>query len=109
MGELFDSKSFDIIVVTITNVIAVVSYLVMKIAALGRGKPKDAYDIYFVIKHYQGGVRRLAEEFTRIYDKQIIKEMKQKLLDKFASVNYVGVKDIINLNNCRYICYDRDN
>ena len=33
------------------NVVAVVPYIIMKTAALGRGKAKDAYDIYFIIKH----------------------------------------------------------
>ncbi|MCD7951203.1 MAG: hypothetical protein LUG12_13235 [Erysipelotrichaceae bacterium] len=40
------------------SVIAIVLYLVMKTAALGRGKPKDAYDIYFVVKYYPGGVKK---------------------------------------------------
>ena len=30
------------------NVVAVVPYIIMKTAALGRGKAKDAYDIYFI-------------------------------------------------------------
>ncbi|MDK2860380.1 MAG: hypothetical protein PWP25_1566, partial [Sphaerochaeta sp.] len=37
------------------NVVALVPYFVMKTAAMGRGKAKDAYDIYFLIKHYPGG------------------------------------------------------
>lgn len=43
------------------SVIAVVPYLVMKTAAMGRGKAKDAYDIYFLIRHYRGGVKKLAK------------------------------------------------
>lgn len=39
----------------------------MKTAAMGRGKEaKDAYDIYFIIKHYIGGVRELAKEFEPV-------------------------------------------
>ena len=45
------------------NVVAVVPYLVMKTAAMGRGKAKDAYDIYFLLKHYAGGVKELSKEF----------------------------------------------
>lgn len=37
--------------------------LIMKTAAMGRGKTKDAYDIYFLIRHYRGGVKELAKEF----------------------------------------------
>lgn len=46
------------------SVVAVVPYLIMKTAAMGRGKAKDAYDIYFIIKHYVGGVRELAKNLN---------------------------------------------
>ena len=39
------------------SVVAVVPYIIMKTAAMGRGKAKDAYVIYFIIKHYIGGVK----------------------------------------------------
>lgn len=77
------------------NVIAVVPYLVMKTAALGRGKAKDAYDIYFLIKHYRGGVHELAKEFAGYGELQIIVEMKEKLSDKFASENHAGPVDVV--------------
>ena len=48
------------------NVVEVVPYIIMKTAALGRGKAKDAYDIYFIIKHYSGGVKALANEFKQV-------------------------------------------
>lgn len=41
----------------VVNVVSIVPYLIMKSAALGRGKAKDAYDIYFCIK-------TLKEEWT---------------------------------------------
>lgn len=62
--------------VATVNVIAVVPYLIMKTAALGRGKAKDAYDIYFVVKHYVGGIAELAKEFASVQDLQIIADMK---------------------------------
>ena len=65
-----------------------------KSAAMGRGKAKDAYDIYFIIKHYIGGVRELAKEFEPVMDKNIVLEAKEKLLGKFASENHVGPKDV---------------
>ncbi len=76
------------------NVIAVVPYIVMKTAAMGRGKPKDAYDIYFLIKHYPGGVAAVSSLFTPVKDLQIIKDMKEKLADKFASINHAGPIDV---------------
>ena len=45
-----------------------VPFLIMKATALGRGKPKDAYDIYFCIKHYSGGIKELANSrFDRAF------------------------------------------
>lgn len=76
------------------NVVAVVPYLIMKANALGRGKAKDAYDIYFLIKHYKGGVKLLANEFADLGEKEIIQTMKEKLQDKFASENHAGAKDV---------------
>ena len=67
------------------KVISVVPYLVMKAAALGRGKPKDAYDIYYTVDHFEGGVRALTEEFMPYKDKALVKAMVQKLNEKFAS------------------------
>ena len=78
------------------NVVAVVPYIVMKTSALGRGKAKDAYDIYFVVKHYLGGVRQLAKELAACSDKQIIQVMKAKLAEKFASPEHSGPADVAN-------------
>lgn len=76
------------------NVVAVVPYLIMKTAAIGRGKAKDAYDIYFLIKHYNGGVKELAKQFQNLGDKQIVLDMKQKLTEKFASKEHSGPNDV---------------
>lgn len=61
-----------------------------------RGKTKDAYDIYFIIKHYIGGVRELAKEFEPVRDKNIVIEAKDKLAGKFASENHAGPKDVVD-------------
>lgn len=76
------------------NVISVVPYLVMKASALGRGKPKDAYDIYCTIDNYNGGVRALVQEFLPYAGKGIIQVMCQKLDEKFASVHHAGPVDV---------------
>ena len=76
------------------NVVAVIPYLVMKTAALGRGKPKDAYDIYYCITHYEGGVRELAKELILYKDKKLIQDTCKKLSEKFASPEHVGPVDI---------------
>lgn len=77
------------------KVISVIPYLVMKTAALGRGKPKDAYDIYYTINHYRGGARALAEAMIPYKEKELIQEMAQKLGEKFASPEHAGPADIV--------------
>ena len=76
------------------SVIAVVPYLIMKTAAMGRGKAKDSYAIYFLIKHYRGSVKELAKEFQSNANNKLVQEMKEKIAGKFASPDHVGPKDI---------------
>lgn len=78
------------------SVVAVVPYIIMKTAAMGRGKAKDAYDIYFIIKHYIGGVKELAKEFEPVRGKNLVTEAKEKLAGKFASENHAGPKDVVD-------------
>lgn len=76
------------------SVVAVVPYLMMKAAAMGRGKAKDAYDVYFLIKHYKGGISELAKAFQPVKNRKAVQEMKEKLAGKFASADYAGSKDV---------------
>lgn len=76
------------------SVVAVVPYLIMKAAAMGRGKAKDAYDIYFLLKHYRGGIKELAKEFQPAENRKLVLEMKEKLAGKFASADHAGPKDV---------------
>ena len=76
------------------NVIAVVPYFVMKTSAMGRGKAKDADDLYFLIKHYPSGVNGLSKLFENYKDLKIILEMKEKLVEKFVSPNHAGPSDV---------------
>lgn len=77
------------------KVISILPYLVMKTAALGRGKPKDAYDIYCTINYYPGGVRALVKEFFPYREKVLVQEMCKKLNEKFASIEHSGAVDIV--------------
>jgi len=77
------------------KVVSIVPFFAMKAAALGRGKAKDAYDIYFCIKNYDGGVEALAELFKPYRDRGLIKDMLIKLKDKFASPDHAGPADIV--------------
>ena len=76
------------------NVIAIVPYFVMKTAAMGRGKAKDAYDLYFLVKHYHGGLDSLAKLFDDYRESKIVLDMKEKLSEKFASPNHAGPADV---------------
>lgn len=53
-----------------------------------------AYDIYFLMKHYNDGVSELAKEFRTVKDKTIVLRMVEKLKGKFASVEHAGPKDV---------------
>jgi len=81
------------------RVISIIPYIVMKTAALGRGKPKDAYDIYYCINHYEGGIKMLLNEMLPYKDKGLIKSTCEKLSEKFASPNHSGPVDIVNFMN----------
>lgn len=61
---------------------------------MGRGKAKDAYDIYFLLKHYRGGIKELAKEFQPAENRKLVLEMKEKLAGKFASADHAGPKDV---------------
>lgn len=54
------------------SVVAVVPFLIMKTAAMGRGKAKDAYYIYFLLKHYKGGIMELAKEFQPSGNRKLV-------------------------------------
>lgn len=78
------------------RVVSIVPFLIMKAAALGRGKTKDAYDIYFCIKHYLGGVKELANEFLPYLKFELVNEMIEKLKDKFSSPEHAGPADVVS-------------
>lgn len=78
------------------NVISIIPYVVMKTMAMGRGKPKDSYDIYCTINHYPGGVKALATEFAPYIDKELVRSMKEKLEEKFQSTEHTGPADIVS-------------
>lgn len=72
------------------KVAGVVPFLVMKGMAIGRGKPKDGYDIEFVIKNYPGGLEAIVKEFEKDQDNPLIKEGLGKIRTKFETPNHTG-------------------
>jgi len=69
----------------------VIPFLVMKGMALwDRFKEKDAYDIYFVVKNYPGGLEELINTFKEIRLNKLIHEGLGKIYTKFDSVDAIG-------------------
>jgi hypothetical protein len=69
----------------------VVPFLVMKGMALWeRYKEKHAYDIYFTILHYPGGLKRLVKVFKSFTSNKLVLEGLGKIREKFRDVNAPG-------------------
>ena len=75
---------------TSVRVASIVPFLMMKAQALSRLKEKDAYDIYFCLRHYPGGLDAVIEAFAPFIENKLVREGLHILADKFASVEHVG-------------------
>lgn len=58
----------------------------------GRVKEKDAWDIYFCIRNYPGGVEALGHEFQPHIGHGLVQEGLQKIAEKFESPDHTGPK-----------------
>jgi len=68
-----------------------VPFLVMKGMALwDRKNEKDAYDIYWLVRHYPGGIEALVAEFTPTLDNGLVVEGLAKIKSKFGAVDAIG-------------------
>jgi hypothetical protein len=75
------------------KVAGIVPFLMMKgMAMYERMKEKDAYDIYYCVEHYPGGVKKLAAEFRPYIKNKLVVEGLKKIRSKFASVEHIGPK-----------------
>jgi hypothetical protein len=73
------------------RVASIVPFLVMKGMALDeRLKEKDAWDIYYCVQNYPGGLDRLAEEFKSHLEHSLVKEGLEKIAKHFGSEKHVG-------------------
>jgi hypothetical protein len=69
----------------------IVPFLVMKGMALwDRYKEKDAYDIYFAILYYPGGIQKLVNVFDPFKSNKLIREGLGKIRAKFRDVESPG-------------------
>lgn len=69
----------------------VVPFIVTKAMALWESyKEKHAYDIYFVLKNYPGGIEALAERFKPYLSNTLVKEGLEKIGSQFSSLESAG-------------------
>jgi hypothetical protein len=84
----------------IVRVSSVVAFLVMKGMALhDRLKEKDAWDIYFTLVNYPGGLDALAGEVRSHLDNGLVQEGFRKIAEKFASPEHVGPKFVADFED----------
>jgi hypothetical protein len=77
------------------RVASIAPFLVMKAMAMAtRLKEKDAWDIYYCIRNYPGGIERLAEEYRSILKNKLAQEALAIIAGKFASPEHVGPKHV---------------
>ena len=69
----------------------IVPFLVMKgMALFDRKKEKDAYDIYFCLQHFPGGIAELVKEFQPWSEHRLVTEGLGKIRAKFAVIDAIG-------------------
>lgn len=77
------------------RVSSIAPFLVMKGMAMdARIKEKDAWDIYYCVLNYPGGIDSLAEEFKPHLHHGLVREGLQKIAGKFSSEKAFGPKSI---------------
>jgi hypothetical protein len=84
---------------TDVRVAAIVPFLVMKGMALhDRLKEKDAWDIYFCLRYYPGGLDALVDEFRPHLNHGLVQEGLQKIAEKFASPEQIGPRFVADFD-----------
>ena len=82
------------------RVASIVPFLVMKAMALaGRLMEKDAWDIYYCIRYYPGGIDKLVDEFQPHLGNSLVQEALAKIAEKFASPEHVGPKHVADFDD----------
>lgn len=85
---------------TTVRVASIVPFMVMKAMALaGRLMEKDAWDIYYCVRYYPGGVNKLADEFRPHLGNRLVQEALSKIAEKFASPDHVGPKHVADFDD----------
>jgi hypothetical protein len=86
-GAMPDGASNEIPI----KIAGVVPFLVTKGMAIWESyKEKHAYDIYFVIKYYSGGIQGIIDQFKPFLKNTLVREGLGKIWRKFESVDSIG-------------------
>src|SRR4030042_5131281 len=73
------------------QVASIVPFLVMKGMALSdRLKEKDAWDIYYCLQNFPGGLENIISEFLPYINHGLVREGLKKIASHFESVRHVG-------------------
>ena len=81
----------------VVQVASVVPFLVLKALALDeRGKAKDAWDIYYCLKNYPGGVEELVRLFHSYHGQHSVKIGLQFMKNHFASLHGLGPNQVVH-------------
>lgn len=76
-------------------VASIPAFLVMKgYALIGRDKKKDAYDINFSVRNYEGGPTRLAEDCKVLLEDQSVKSAYGNIASKFKNLEDFGPQTV---------------
>jgi hypothetical protein len=82
------------------RVASIVPFLVMKAMTLAsRLMEKDAWDIYYCIRYYPGGIEKLVEEFTPHLANKLVQEAIANIAEKFASPAHVGPTHVADFDD----------
>lgn len=79
---------------------SIVPFLVMKAMALaGRLMEKDAWDIYYCIRYYPGGIDHMVQEFEPHLENGLVQEALGHLANKFESPEHIGPKQVADFDD----------
>jgi len=98
-GEMPDGSS-NSVEIKISNIIP---FLAMKGFALNdRKKEKDAYDIYYCLKNYPGGIAAIRECLLPHKNNKLVRKGLENIYSKFKTINHIGprwVTDFLNITD----------
>ena len=62
-------------------------------------KEKDAWDVYFTLLNYEGGIDALIDEIKPHLDEGLVREGLRNIAEKFASTEHMGPKFVVDFED----------